>query len=213
MKTSAILSMVGGACVVTAAGALIAANLWVTPAANALPAKPESDHPAAAASGTFAVDNVHSSVVFKIKHMGVSNFYGVFKDVDGTFTFSDTADLKITVKADSVDTRNAKRDEHVKGPDFFSAKEFPTMTFSAKALKKDSAGAYAGSGDLTFRGVTKPVSLAVHPTGSAKGHDGKPIAGFETKVTIKRSDFGNTGMIGPLSDEVDIIVAIEGAAK
>ena len=204
MKSGIVFGVMGGV-VVAAVSVMMACG---SEQAVAQPAKSE-----APAGGAFSVDGVHSSVLFKIKHMGVSNFYGAFKDVSGTFSLGETAGVNVVVKADSVDTRNSKRDEHVKSPDFFAAKEFPTMTFTAEGLKKGADGHYSGKGELTFRGVSKPVDLTIIPTGTAKGLGGEAIAGFETKVSIKRSDFGNSGMIGPLSDEVDIIVALEGAAK
>lgn len=176
-------------------------------------AQPATAAAPASSSATFSVDAVHSSVIFKIKHMGVSNFYGTFKDTSGTFSLGDSASVDVTVKADSVDSRNSKRDDHIKSPDFFNAKEFPNITFKASGIKKGADGAYAGKGDLTFRGVTKPVTLTITPTGTGKGQGGKEIAGFETRFTIKRSDFGNSSMVGPLSDEVDLIVALEGSSK
>lgn len=169
---------------------------------------------ASEAAGDFKVDAVHSSVVFRIKHMNVANFYGRFNDVSGSFGMgADGFKADVTVKADSVDTNNAKRDEHVKSNDFFSAKEFPTMNFKADKLAKGADGNYSGTGKLTFRGVTKDVNVVIEPTGTGKGRDGKPIAGIEARLTFKRSDFGNKNMIGPLGDEVGVIVALEGVGQ
>ena len=208
MKLSTKISIVTAAALVTAAGATLLA-----PGARQAVAQPATAKAPETSAAGYGVDGAHSSVIFKIKHMGVSNFYGAFKDVSGSFSLADTASIDVTVKADSVDSRIGKRDDHIKSPDFFNVKEFPTITFKAASLKKGADGNYSGKGDLTFRGVTKAVELVVTPTGTAKGRDGKPIAGFETRVNIKRSDFGNSSMIGPLSDEVEIIVALEGAGK
>lgn len=164
----------------------------------------------AAADGAMQIDGVHSSVVFKIKHKDMANFYGVFKTVSGSFTL-DQADaakssLEVTVDAASVDTRNGGRDGHVKSADFLSAKEFPTITFKSSSVKKTGEKTFDVTGDLTFRGVSKPVTAKVTQT-DAKG------AGLEATFSIKRSDFGNTTMVGKgLSDEMDFVVSLEGGS-
>lgn len=163
---------------------------------------------------TFQVDPVHASVVFKIKHLNASNFYGTLNDISGSFTLGDTLSTAVVVKADSVESRNPKRNDHIKSPDFFSAKEFPEMKFVAKDLKSSGADAWKGSGDLTFRGVTKSIEVEIKKTGGGPGMGGKgEVAGIETTFTFKRSDFGSKGLIGPLSDEVTVTVALEGGSK
>lgn len=162
---------------------------------------------AAAAAEGFTADPVHSSVVFKIKHKDIANFYGVFKTVTGTYHL-DQADaakssLDLSVDAASVDTRNGGRDNHVKSADFLSVKEFPAITFKSTSVKKTGEKAFDVTGDMTFRGVTKPVTAKVTQTDD-KG------AGLEATFSIKRSDFGNTTMVGKgLSDEVDFVVSLE----
>lgn len=170
--------------------------------------------PAPAESTTFAIDSVHSSIIFKIKHKDAANFYGRFNAVSGSFSLGDTADLSVTVKADSVDSNNSKRDDHIKSPDFLSAKEFPEISFTAKGLTKSGDGAFKGSGELNFHGVKKTIEITLTQTGRVSGARGK-LAGVESVVTIKRTDFGVKTMAGPggLSDEVTLIVALEGNAK
>lgn len=200
LSSVAAVLAISGAAVLTLGGAGTPA-----PAAAAAPAPGESK--------TFAIDPVHSSIVFKIKHMNASHFYGVFKDSSGSFTLGDTASINVTVKADSVDTRNSKRDDHVKSPDFLSAKEFPEITFSATGLTK-SGDAYTGKGDLKFHGVTKSIEITLTKTGGGPGMGGKgEVAGVESTITIKRSDFGVKGMIGPVGDDVTLTVALEGGSK
>lgn len=153
------------------------------------------------------IDGGHSSVVFRVIHMKKAPFYGVFKEVSGSFNI-DSADatkssIEVKVKADSIDTRITGRDTHAKSADFLSAKEFPEISFKSTAFKKTGDKAYEVTGDLTFRGVTKPVTVQVTQTDEA----GK---GIEAKFQIKRSDFGNKSEAGKgLSDEVDFIVALE----
>jgi polyisoprenoid-binding protein YceI len=170
--------------------------------------------PAPAASGSFDVNLIHSSALFKIKYLNATNFYGTFNTFSGDFTIGDTASINVSVDAASVDSRNEGRNKHITGPDFFNAKEFPKITFKAAGLKPVAAGgAWSGTGDLTFRGVTKPVTFTLTQTGTGTSREKKNVVGVETSIKIKRTDFGNDYMIGPLSDEVEIIVALEGVAK
>lgn len=162
------------------------------------------------AAMAYTVDTMHSSVIFKAKHNNVANFYGRFDHVSGTFALAEGGTFDIAIKADSVHSGFAGRDDHLRNPDFFSAKEFPTITFAAKDLASSGADTWKGKGDLTFRGVTKPVEVAIHQTGTGTGMDGKtPLVGLEATFTIKRSDFGNSFMADKLSDEVTITVALE----
>lgn len=169
----------------------------------------------ALAAETYKVDAAHSAVVFKVKHMNTSNAYGRFNDIAGTFTLDDAnpaaMSLDFAVKADSIDTANAKRDGHLKGPDFFNVRQFPTITFKSKAVTK-SGSKYLVTGDLTLHGVTKPVEVTVEPTGKGKNpQSGGAIAGIEATFVIKRSDFGMAyGVPDAVGDEVHIIVSAEG---
>ena len=153
------------------------------------------------------VDPVHSSIVFGIKHMGVSDFYGNFKQVSGTVNF-DAADpskssVELTVPVESVDTRNEKRDQHLKSPDFFNAAQFPTITFkSTKVVANGSS--YTVTGDLTIHGVSKPVTVEFKKGGETKGQKGETRTGGETHFTIKRSDFDMKFMPSALGDDVKI---------
>jgi polyisoprenoid-binding protein YceI len=174
--------------------------------------------PAPAVADAFEVDNVHSSVLFKVKHNNVSNFYGRFNEVSGTFNINkedaSKSSMDITVKAESVDSNNEGRDKHLNGPDFFSSKEFPSITFKGTKFEKAGDNQFTVTGDLTLRGVTKPVTAKVEHTGEGPGRRGGTVAGFEATVTIKRSDFGVSYMVGPgLQDDVTLIVALQGAKK
>lgn len=169
------------------------------------------------AAEAYKVDPVHSSVVFKVKHMETTNFYGRFNEVSGSFVIDEQTPAKssveIQVKAESIDTANAKRDQHLKGPDFFNVKQFPLISFKGKQVKKSEDGVYIVTGDLTLHGVTREVTIRVDRTGAGKGPGGVAIAGFEALIKLKRSDYGMNFMVGPLGDEVQIIVSLEcGAA-
>ena len=167
------------------------------------------------AADTFTVDPVHSSVLFRVKHLGVGYIYGRFNQYSGTFAFDDKnpADCKLEmeVKIESIDSANTDRDKHLKGPDFFNAKEFPTMSFKATRMKASDEKNYEVTGDLTIHGVTKQVTVKLERVGTGKDpRSGKPRTGWETVFTINRSDFGVKGFLPAIGDEVRIIVAIEG---
>lgn len=168
----------------------------------------------ARAADTFAVDPVHSSMLFRVKHLGVGHIYGRFNQYSGSFAFDpkNAADCKmeIEVKIESIDSANADRDKHLKGPDFFNAKEFPTMTFKATRMKASDEKSYEVSGDLTIHGVTKQVTVKVERLGTGRDQRGKVRSGWETAFTINRADYGMKTLIPAISDEVRIIVAVEG---
>lgn len=164
-------------------------------------------------AGSYAVDGTHSSVIFRVKHMGLAPFYGRFNDISGTFDFDpeDASKLSVDVKikADSVDTNASRRDNHLKGPDFFNAREFPTIRFKSKSAAKDGSKRYKVDGDLTLHGVTRPVTISLEHTGSGSRR-GRTLQGFHATLTIKRSEFGMSYMLNGLGDEVTILAGIEG---
>jgi polyisoprenoid-binding protein YceI len=164
----------------------------------------------------YKIDPVHSSVLFGIKHLGVTNVYLVFKEITGTVTF-DSADpskssVELTVPVESLDARNPKRDQHLRSPDFFNAKQFPTLTFKSTRIE-GSGDTYKVSGDFTLHGVTKPITVEFKRGADAKGMEGEMRGGGETHFTIKRSDYGMTFMQGALGDEVSIILSLEGVKQ
>jgi polyisoprenoid-binding protein YceI len=163
------------------------------------------------------VDNVHSSIVFRVKHNNVTYFYGRFNELSGSFRFddSDPADsmLEIEIKTESVDTNNKNRDKHLKSPDFFNAKEFPKITFKSTKVKRTDGNMYRVTGDLHVHGVSRPVTADVEFVGSATDRRGRKVAGYEAVLTIKRSEFGMDYALNGIGDEVRIMAGIEGVAK
>ena len=174
------------------------------------------------AAPTFAADNskvdpVHSSSAFRIIHAGAAPFWGRFNEPNGTFTLDESDPTKssftIELKADNVDTANAKRDAHLKSPDFFNAKQYPSITFKSTSVKKGEGNKLEVAGDLTMHGVTKPITAAVELTGKGEFPKGTPRAGVEATMTVKMSDFEIKGMPGALSDDVKVIVSLEGVRR
>jgi polyisoprenoid-binding protein YceI len=168
------------------------------------------------AAETYQTDSVHSSVVFRVKHMNTSFAYGRFNEITGTFALDKASPSQskfdFQVKAATIDTANAKRDQHLKGPDFFNVVQYPTLSFASKSVTASGDG-FEVTGDLTMHGVTKPVTVQVVPTGAGPGPTGGKIAGIETTFTIKRSDFGMNKRIPMLADDVRVTVSVEGGVK
>ena len=166
----------------------------------------------------FEVDPVHSSVVFRIKHVGVSYTYGRFNQVEGTFSLDDDlakCKVELTIRAASVDTNNAKRDQHLRGPDFFNAEEFPVITFTSKQWTKKDADTWTIKGDLSLHGVTQEISIDVDLVGRGERGPMGYRAGVEAVFTIQRSTFDMTFGIdnGGAGDDVKLFVAVEGSRK
>jgi polyisoprenoid-binding protein YceI len=176
------------------------------------------DAPKAKGPVTCSIDDVHSMAMFRVQHMGAGAFWGRFNDVDGSFTFTPgTADgmkFDVAIKTESVDSGNDKLNQHLRSPDFFASKDFPSMTFKSTGVKMVDATHYAVSGDLTLHGVTKPITANVEFVGMADGGKGAR-AGFEATFTIKRSDFGMKYGVdkGAIGDEVRVVVGLEGTSK
>jgi len=183
-------------------------------AASAPAAKPA----ASTAIETFQVDAGHSVTLFRVKHMGAAFFWGRFDSIAGTIR-SDSASANglafdLSIDINSINTASTQRDNHLKAPDFFSAKEFPTMTFKSTSAKKLDDNFYEVAGDLTMRGVTKPITARVEWTGTADMGMGRRI-GFEAIFTVKRSDFGVSYGVdkGALGDDVRVVAALEGVIE
>ena len=168
------------------------------------------------AADTFKVDPVHSFVLFSVQHMGITNTYGRFNDISGTVVFDkdspSKSSVELSVQVESLDTHNSIRERSLKTPDFFDTKQFPTMTFKSTRVE-GSGDTLKVSGDLTIRGVTKPVTVDFKKGREGKGVFGEWRGGGETRFTIKRSDFGMNFELGEIGDEVAIILSVEGIRK
>lgn len=168
------------------------------------------------AAETYKVDPVHSSVVFSIKHAGVTDFLGSFNEINGTVVF-DAADpskstVELTVPVASVDSRHPKRDAHLKSADFFNAEKFPAVTF--KSTKVEGSGNdFKVTGDFTLLGVTKSVTVDFKRGPDGKGMQGEIRGGGQTRFAIKRSDYGMTFMPEALGDEVTLTISLEGVKQ
>ena len=166
------------------------------------------------AAETYKLDPAHTSIVFRVKHLGISYVFGRFNGPTGSIVFDESAPSKSAVdmqaETKNVDTAVEKRDTHLKSPDFFNAGEYPLVSFKSKSVKKLGEHTYEVSGDLTLLGKTRPITVEVHATGAGKDPWGNFRRGFETSFSINRSDFGMDFMMGGVSDEVNLTVSVEG---
>ncbi len=171
------------------------------------------------ASTTWALDPTHSEIQFKVKHMMISTVSGEFTRFDASIETEgdDFAAAKVSFSADvnSVTTKNEQRDGHLKSEDFFDVAQFPEIRFESTGLERVGDGQYTLSGNLTLKGVTRPVTLDVEHAGAIKDPYGNTRAGFEVMGKINRTDFGLTwhqltetgGLI--VSDEVRLFANVE----
>ena len=145
---------------------------------------------------TWAIDPVHSSVEFAVRHLMITTVKGRFADVQGTVVLDDASpsgsSAEITIQASSIDTREPQRDAHLRSADFFDAENFPTLTFRSRSVRDWQDEGFTLVGDLTIHGVTREVALDVTSEGRTKDPWGGERAGFTATTKIKRSDFGLT---------------------
>lgn len=144
-------------------------------------------------AGTYVLDTAHTTIGFVARHAMVTKTRGKFEDFEGTITVAENiADSKadVTIKSASINTGNDDRDGHVKGDDFFAVEKYPELTFTATSFNVDEAGNGTVTGDLTIKGVTKPVTLDVESEGLAEDPFGNTRFGFEATTKINRLDYG-----------------------
>ena len=167
-------------------------------------------------TGTWAIDPVHSSIGFSVRHLMVSRVRGNFENFSGAVTVAEdgTPSVSAEIAVDSIHTGNEQRDGHIKSADFFDADKYPTATFRSTGVRANGDD-YVIDGEFTLKGVTKPVSLALEFNGVNPGMGRGEVAGFEASVVLNRKDFGididmplETGgtVVG---DKVTITLAIE----
>jgi len=176
------------------------------------------------AEPVWEIDPAHSSIQFSVRHMMVSNVRGAFTKATGSVRGDEKdplhATIEATIDASSIDTREAKRDEHLRSPDFLDVAKYPTITFKSKKIEKAGDGRYKVSGDLTLHGVTREVVLDVEgPTAVVKDPRGNMRAGASATTRINRQDFGITwsksldggGVV--VGDEIAITIDAESVKK
>jgi polyisoprenoid-binding protein YceI len=172
-------------------------------------------------AGTWTIDQVHTHVGFVIKHMMVSKVRGHFGAFSGQIITADdplASSATVSIDVASIDTDNDMRDDHIRSADFFDAEHHPTMTFTSTGVRAEDHGLFV-DGDLTIRGVTKPVALEIETPEFGPNPQGGMKAGFSATAEINRSDFG-VSYNGPipgggmaLGEKVQIVLDVEADLK
>ncbi len=161
---------------------------------------------------TFNVDPVHSIANFSVGHLGLAKVQGRFNDVSGSFSYDPTkpenTEVTIVINANSVDSNHDKRDQHLRSPDFFDAKQFPKIVFkSTQYTGNKSLGLIEG--DLTMHGITKKMTFSVQVIGEGNDPWGGYRMGALVTGSVKRSEFGIDYFIPGVSDEVSVVFSVE----
>jgi len=171
-----------------------------------------STDPASVQAGTYALESNHARVLFSVSHMGFSTWYGDFYGATGTLSIDPknpaTAKLEVTIPVASVATHNATLDGELKSADWFDAGNFPAISFKSTKVTVTGPKTATVTGDLTFHGVTKPVTLEASFKAAGTNPMSKAFTtGFEVKGKLKRSEFGVTKYVPLVGDEVELIIS------
>jgi polyisoprenoid-binding protein YceI len=175
--------------------------------------------PARAAVETYAIDPVHSTVEFAVKHF-VGTVHGHFNTFSGTITVDrdnlENSSVEATIDVASISTSNDHRDADLKTPSYFDVEKFASMTFKSASWKKTGDGTFDVAGDLTIHGVTKQIVLKVTSTGFGPGMQGAQLSGWEAEVTLNRKDFGVNGPSwagNVIGESIKVSISIEADLK
>ena len=170
-------------------------------------------------AGEYKIDPAHSVIGFAVRHMEIAWVEGRFKDFEGTIRYDDKdvtkSSVEFTAKATSIDTGVEARDKHLRTADFFEVEKYPTLSFKSTRVELKGKDAYVLHGDLTLKGVTKPVQLPFKVAGAVKDQRGNTRFGVEAQATVNRRDFGiNFGGDMPggglaIGNEVNITLHLE----
>jgi polyisoprenoid-binding protein YceI len=144
-------------------------------------------------TGTWSVDPSHSGVEFRVKHLGIATVRGEFEQFEGALEIGDdSARAYGTVVASSVNTNDAKRDEHLRSADFFHVESHPEIRFSSKSIVPTGDGEFRITGDLAIRGITREVTLSAEVTGTEEDPWGNERVGLEVSGELNRGEYGMT---------------------
>jgi polyisoprenoid-binding protein YceI len=173
-----------------------------------------SKDPARAPTGSYRLDTLHSQVLFSVTHMGLTDYYGRFDKISGTLSFDagepEKSATHIAIDMDSIDTPSSRLNDDLKDSSVFSTAQFPSATFTSTKVEKTGPDTGRITGNLTIKGVTRPVVLhAEFRGGQADPLNGNYAIGFHATTTIRRADFGITGMVWEPFVSNDVTLVIE----
>jgi polyisoprenoid-binding protein YceI len=156
----------------------------------------------------------HAFIQFRIKHLGYSWLYGRFNDFSGTFTYDaddhSKSQVEVQINTASLDSNHAERDKHLRGDDFLDTGKYPKATFKSRSYRETGFNKAVLTGELTFRGVTRPITIEVDRIGNGPDPWGGYRRGFEGRTEFALKDFGIDYNLGPASRKVEMILTVEG---
>lgn len=171
----------------------------------------------ALAADAYTIDSAHTFLGFHVNHLGFSNAQGRFAEITGGGQWDNAnlanCSLELKVKTASVNTDNAKRDEHLRGPDFFDAAQYPVITFTSKSFKSTGKDSYDVTGTLDMHGVKKTVTLPIRKIGEGENPWKQHVIGFDSRFTLNRTDYGINYMPDGLGKEVTLHLSLEATRK
>ena len=169
-----------------------------------------------ARSAEYAFDKVHTQILFTVSHLGFSNSTGAFTEFDGGFVFDENnleaSSVNVSISTKSIDMNDKTWNQHLSGEKWFDVKQFPTMSFKSTGVTKTGDKTMDVKGDLTIKGVTKPVTLAVI-FNKAGDQFGKAKAGFSATTSIDRTEFGMPNNAPAIGAQVTIRIEVEGVKQ
>jgi polyisoprenoid-binding protein YceI len=172
--------------------------------------------PGLAAADEYVIDTegAHAFVQFRIPHLGYSWLYGRFDEFSGRFSYDEdnpgASDVEVTIKTASLDSNHAERDKHLRDEEFLDVKQYPEATFKSASFSENDDGTAVLEGDLTLRGITKPIRIDVEHIGHGADPWGGYRRGFQGSPRFALKDFGIERDLGPASRDVEMILSIEG---
>lgn len=177
----------------------------------------------AAAADLYTIDPAHCSVIFSVAHSGFSFTFGMFREASGTYALDtqnpNNSRFNFTIKTNSLDTNNPKRDEHLRSADIFNVQQYPNITFQTTecvATKiQDGGMLYQLKGDLTIHGVTRQVAVPLRMLGEGQGPYKDHRTGFITQIELKRTEYGMNEWLQDnlVGDAVGVTISFEGVRQ
>lgn len=186
-------------------------------AAIALPALTPGLAQAAPERYVIDTEGAHAFIQFRIKHLGYSWLYGRFNEFSGTFTYDpddhSNSQIQVNIKTASLDSNHAERDKHLRGSDFLDVSKYPTATFKSTSYKETGFNKGVLEGELTLKGITKPIKIDVERIGNGPDPWGGYRRGFEGRTQFALKDFGIDYNLGPASRTVEMMLTVEGIRR
>lgn len=181
----------------------------------------------AASAQTFVSDPAHTFALFRANHAGVSYAFGAFDELTATLEYDaeaiENSTLEFSLLTESVDTGTdledvefdgARRDEHLRSPDFFDASQFPTIDFvSTSIAPTDEENVFEVTGDLTMHGVTNEITTSVERVGTGQNQQGQETIGFYTEFTVDRTEYDMNNLLEAAGPEILLMIGFEGVAQ